>query len=157
MFGGHPLLKGSFESLPDGWFNKVAINSANSASWKARFDRLTKWLIEREEQKIVMVAHYGIFKVGLCRASVDQYPRHAKLDYVQEGLGEEFANCEVMKFSLSNAGKWEVVRRQPRVPPLKSGWPRGKPPVLQPGGLRGQAYAFCLFDGCVLFCECTSR
>jgi hypothetical protein len=105
------------------------------ADWLRRF---SEWLVARPEQQIIVVAHFGFFK---------------------EGLGVEFENCEVMKWSLGQDSRWQLMQRRPDRSAGPGGavtqpgttcatsavgaaaaFPQGKPYVLQPQGLAGRPY-----------------
>jgi broad specificity phosphatase PhoE len=75
-FGGGLI---DFSSLQENWWDLDGIEDGTEWALSKRFDRFTSWLSKRPEDRIIIVAHKGVFK-----------RMHRRV----------FKNCEVRKYIL---------------------------------------------------------
>lgn len=69
----------NFAALEEDWWDLDAVSDTTTTALLARFDKFTEWLSQRPEQRIIVVAHKGVFS---------------------RMVGRIFTNCEVRMYFL---------------------------------------------------------
>eukprot|EP00471_Norrisiella_sphaerica_P005629 CAMPEP_0184490014 /NCGR_PEP_ID=MMETSP0113_2-20130426/16931_1 /TAXON_ID=91329 /ORGANISM="Norrisiella sphaerica, Strain BC52" /LENGTH=323 /DNA_ID=CAMNT_0026873739 /DNA_START=43 /DNA_END=1014 /DNA_ORIENTATION=- len=85
-FGQHQFI--DFSHVQEDWHEKTGDNRDRGPLLQKRFNRFTKWVMDRPEKDVIVVAHHNIFLAN---------------------VGVSFRNCEVREYKVNSEGEWRPV------------------------------------------------